>query len=133
MAILDALKTRIETLSISGYVVKTGYMPATPDKVIALYEYGGNPPEFGFSQAGLLYGRPGLNIKVRGAADDYVGPRAIMDAIWQDLPKIQATTLSGYSGLIHMIRPTGSPTVFERDGNKRVVFNVNFILEMVVA
>lgn len=129
MAFLDDVKTRIESLNIVGYTVHCGYMPATGNVIVA-YEYGGNPPEFGFGQAGLKYKHPGLNIKVRGDVKDYAGPRAVIEQVMNDLATVQVTTLG--STAIHMMKPTGSPALFERDGNERCTFNVNFIVDTVV-
>jgi Bacteriophage minor capsid protein len=130
MAFLDDIKTRIDSLAIAGYVCKTASMGSTPDLLIVVYEYGGNPPEFGFGTPGLKYAHPGLNVKVRGVADDYAGPRAVAQLVWLDLPKVQVTTLGGTA--VQLIKPTGSVTLFERDGNKRCVFNMNFIVDHTV-
>jgi hypothetical protein len=127
MAFLDDIKGRIDALSLAGYTVKTGSLSATPDLLIAVYEYGGNPPDLGFGTSGIKYAHPGLNVKVRGAADDYAGPRAVAELIWLDLPKVQGIALGGTA--IQLIKPSGSIALFDRDGNRRCVFNFNMIVD----
>jgi hypothetical protein len=132
MGLLTDVKTRIETLpacTSGGYVVKRGEMPQSPDKIICVYEYPGNPAELGFGRPGLQYISPGLQVSVRGAITDYDGPHAIIQQVFEDLPKIQGTTLSPSGTLYHMFTANQTPFLMARDGGQRCIWAVNFIVK----
>lgn len=127
--LLAEIKARIELLgaALNGYVVKRGSMPASPDEVIALQEYGGAPPTPGFGVAGIQFEMPGVQVFVRGKADQLDEPRLVIERIYQDLQKVQAKVLSGTRYLF--VRPQQSPQKFEHDTARRYTYLVNFLCE----
>lgn len=126
MAMLTDVQTRLVALSL-GVPVKLGRMPDSPDAVVVLYETSGIAPDLGFGNTGIRYEHAGLAVHVRGAVDDYAGPRAIAELVQQDLAKVQAVTLTSTS--YQMIKPQGSVFPLERDGRGRHVFVANFIVD----
>lgn len=126
MAFLDDVRTRIVGIPVTGYDVDCGYMSDDSDQRVTLYEYTGIRPDHGFGFPGLQFEYPGLQVVVRGAATDYAGPRAIIQAIFLDLPKLQATTVGGT--VFKFVRPQQSPFFLKRDEKQRVWFAANFIV-----
>ena len=125
--LLDDITTRIELLSaIAGYTVDKGRLSEDTDKRIVVFESDGKPSRLGFSDAGLRYEFPMLQILVRGEVTDYEGPRDVIEAIYQDLPKVQATALSGTT--YFTIKPQGPPVFYRRDENERNSFSVRFLI-----
>jgi hypothetical protein len=87
---------------------------------------GGPAGELGFGTEGLLYEYPQVQVVVRGAPDDYDGPFSNIEAIYLDLPKIQATALTS-GKLYHLVRALQHPFVLDRRDEKgRTVWVVNF-------
>lgn len=126
-----AAKLAAEGLVPSGYVVVKGKLPTSPDKVIAVYETGGLAPQrfFGNSQSIEM---PGLQFVVRGAANDYEGPKVVIDAIFQATLDWGAFTASGvrYVG----VDAQQSPFPFLRsDDNLRTLHAFNAIAMKEVA
>ena len=54
----------------TGWAVQRRHMQSDPDKVVVIYETGGDAPE---QRWAIDY--PGFQIRVRSAADDFVGAR----------------------------------------------------------
>lgn len=130
MTLLGDIATRLGTLSggaLSGYTVLTGFRPDYPDKIVVIYETGGRGASLGFGVAGIQFEYPSIQVLARGEADDYAGPRAVLEAVYQDLPKVQATTLN--STTYHTIIALQAPFLLERDPKRRVVLVVNFNIE----
>ena len=127
-ALLDALKTRIETLAITGWTVDLSYMSDDTDKRIAVYEYQGRPADHGFGVPGMQFVRPGIQVVVRSSALDYAGARAIAELVFQDFPKIQATSISG--NYVTMVQPLQAPFYLRRDDRQRPYVVANYIFEV---
>jgi hypothetical protein len=127
MAFLDEITTYFGTLGLTGYTITAGQRPDGTDKVVTVYETGGFPAELGFGVAGIQFEHPTVQVTVRGEADDYAGPRAILQTIYKEFPKQQAATLSGTK--YNTVRPTQAPFLLERDAKRRVVLAVNFEIE----
>jgi len=130
--LLADIKTRIQTLSLGAWTtIRRGEMPPTPDAVICLFEYAGNPPNRGFGRPGLQYVNPGVQVKVRGTATDYDGPHAMIQTIFEDLVKVQDVVIGSTN--FNLITANQTPFLLERDGNQRCVWAVNFICDTEVA
>ena len=128
MALLDEIATRLGTIgALSTYTITKGHRPDAPDKTVTVYETGGAPAELGFGTPGIQFEHPAIAVHVRGAADDYEGPRTAIQAVYLDLPKVQAVSLSGTP--YHTIIPIQAPFLLERDEQRRVVLVVNFNVE----
>lgn len=117
-AFLDALGT-VGALSV-------GSMPASPDVMGAIYEYGGLAPEGAFGVAGIDVENQACQLVFRGAPDDYAGPRSRADIAWRALAAVQPGALSPGAVVYRRIWPQQSPFLFNRDDNRRVsiAFNV---------
>lgn len=110
----------------TGYEVVRGKMPATPDKVIALTEGGGSGQQRFLGDTPPIE-EPTLQVLVRGAADDYDGPRLTIERIYQALSGYGGLTLSSVSYL--SFTPLQPPFPLRRDNNQRVEFAVNFLVQ----
>jgi hypothetical protein len=108
----------------TGYTVARGQLLSTPDKQIALYETGGTSPDVAFG--GDTVDNPGLQIVVRGEAQDYDGPRETIEAIYQAILSWGAFTQSDTRYL--NVTPLQAPFVRNRDGNQRIEFAFNVLV-----
>jgi hypothetical protein len=128
--LLDEVATYIAA-NVAGHTLGTnffkGLLPDTPDLATAIYEYGGGPGNLGFGTPGLKDELSGLQVVTRGAAGDYTNPRARIEAVYKQLPRVQGTTLSG--AYYRMIRPQQSPFIMEIDAANRKKFVCNFLVE----
>ena len=125
--LLDEMAARVtaEGLVSSGYALRRGVMPASPDQVIVLGETGGAGPEIAFD--GGVVEQPGLQIRVRGAADDYESPRNAIEVLHQAIVGWGAFTSAGvrYLGLTAL----QSPFPLRRDENNRQEFSANYLVQ----
>lgn len=110
----------------TGYTVTRGILPATPDKVIAVYETGGSGPSLA-TGAGNTVENPNVQVVVRGVAHDYDGPRLAVERIYQAALGWGAFTQSSVRYL--SVTPLAAPFVRNRDENGRVEWAVNFAVE----
>jgi hypothetical protein len=125
--ITGEVATKLTAASLTtGYEVLRGKMPSSPDKVIALFETGGAGPQF-FLGATDAIEEPSLQVRVRGAANDYDGPRLTIEAIFQALLAYGAFTVSSVRYL--SFTPLQSPYPLRRDENQRVEWAVNFLVQ----
>ncbi len=132
MALLNEIAAKVAALGLGtvGTTIHIGMMPETPDVCCAVYEYGGQPPEFGFGTAGISYESPAVQVVFRGAAGDYATPRASAATAYNGLASVEATTLSGgTSAFYHSIHPQQAPFLMRRDANDRVYIAFNCICE----
>lgn len=133
MAFLDEIAAKLAALGCGtvGTTIHKGMMPETPDACVAVYEYGGVAPEFGFDTAGIRYETPAVQVVCRGVAHDYTTPRATAQTAYTGLAAVEATTLSGggTSALYLTIHPQQSPFLMQRDDNNRVYIAFNCLCE----
>lgn len=77
MALLDDIKTRLEAQSVTGgatgWTAFKGFLPDTTDKVVAIFETGGETPEM--AMGGVDYPKPTFQIRIRGDIRDYAVAR----------------------------------------------------------
>lgn len=122
------LKTKIEattSLLTTGYTVFRGFLPATPDKAVALFESGGSGQSNAF---GGTVEQPGLQVIVRGAPDDYDVARLQIEKLYQALSGWGAFTVAGTRYL--SFTPLQAPfPLGGKDGNQRQTFSVNFLVQ----
>ncbi len=125
--LLPELKAKLVAEGLTtGYTVRDGLLPATPDLVIAINETGGSGPEqFGSSPSIEM---PAVQVMVRGAAYDYATPRLQAERIYQALQDWGAWAADNGTRYLK-ITPLQAPFPFNRDDNTRVVFAVNFLIE----
>ncbi len=121
------LSAKLTAASLTtGYEVLRGKMPSSPDKVIALFESGGAGVQQFMCEIGAIE-EPTLQIRVRGIADDYDGPRLTIERIFQALLGYGAFSTATARYL--SFTPLQSPFLFRRDDSKRVELAVNFLIQ----
>jgi hypothetical protein len=127
MSVLTEIQTYLTSLGTLG-VIKIGFMPATPDVLGVLYEYGGQMPERAYGVAGIKYEKPAFQHVFRGAPLDYAGPRAKAEIAYRALAAVQPGALGGgVSTEYLMIDPQQAPHPVEPvDVNNRHYIGVNF-------
>jgi hypothetical protein len=121
------IKTLLDALGTLG-TLTVGSMPASPDVIGTIYEYGGQAIERQFGLAGIRYEKPSIQIIFRGAPEDYIGPRNKADIAWRYLPTVNPGPLgAGVTTEYLMLTPQQSPFPMEpQDSNRRfkIGFNV---------
>ena len=129
--VAEEIADKLATLGMGtvGTDIFIGVYPEKPDVLTAVFETGGSAPEFGFSDAGLKYEHPSVQIVCRGARGDYEGPRTLINIAYLGLPAVQGMNLG--STYYHMIKPIQSPTVMRRDDDARVLFVFNVTCDKV--
>jgi len=123
------IKTILDTLGTLG-LLTVGNMPASPDVIGTIYEYGGQSIERQFGQSGIRYERPALQIVFRGAPEDYIGPRNKAEIAWRYLASINPGPLSvGITTEYLMVTPQQSPfPMAPPDNNKRHMIGFNMYI-----
>jgi hypothetical protein len=99
-----------------------GQMPDTTSLTTVLTEYDGGVIETNAS--GIALYQPSLQVRVRGATEDYTTPRARIVAIQTLLSGVTGNSLSGVTFL--RIRPLGSIIALGQDDRLRWEFTANF-------
>jgi hypothetical protein len=122
------LVTDIADLIVTGGFGTTsntfkGQMPPDPDTCVVISEYGGSGAHHVFG-TNAPDETPRVQVRVRGAAYDYVTPRQTIENIYQSFIVRGAFTVNNvrYQNL-DAIAP---PFPFDNDENKRWIFAVNF-------
>lgn len=125
--LLYELQTRLTALGTLG-TITIGTMPASPDIIGTLYEYGGQAPERGFGIVGVKYEKPSFQLVFRGIASDYKGPRDKCEIAWRFLTGVTPGPLgAGILTEYLQIDPQQSPFPTEPpDENKRIKIGCNF-------
>jgi len=94
MSILDDIGTQLTTDGVvggaSGWTLAKSYQPATPDKMITIYETGGKEPD---QTPGTTHDFPTFQIRGRGVEFGYAALRTQMQAVFDSLNN---ATISGY-------------------------------------
>ena len=99
-----------------------GQMPDTTSLTTVLTEYDGGVIETNAS--GIALYQPSLQVRVRGATEDYTTPRARIVAVQTLLSGVTGNTLSGVTFL--RIRPLGSIIALGQDDRLRWEFTASF-------
>lgn len=124
MALLDEIATYLAGKNVGtvGTDLFMGFMPDTPDNLVALFEYAGEPIELvmGDDDPGLE--RPGLQVRVRDTS--YPAGRAKIGQIVDILHGLSEVVINGTRYLL--IRANGSPESLGLDANNRSEFVANF-------
>lgn len=100
-----------------GTDIFLGQLPATPDNVIALFEYAGEPPDLHWPGE-----YPSLQILVRNKS--YDAGRQKIEQVKNILHGMAETVINSHRFLL--IRANQSPFLLERDENSRAIFVCNF-------
>jgi len=94
-------------------------LPETPDAIVAVFDYSGSDPEQNFE-----YWRPSVQVRVRGAREDYETVYQLAIAIRAYLVALHNTTIGDtrYIG----IWAKGDIMSLGRDNNNRPELSINF-------
>jgi hypothetical protein len=130
VTILQEIKAKLDALGTLG-TIKIGFMPAGPDVMGCLYEYGGLMPDRGFGVAGIQYEYPSIQLVFRGAPFDYSGPRDKAEIAYRYFVTIQPGALgSGVTTNYLKLTPMQSPhPVMAIDANSRHTIGINIRVE----
>lgn len=110
-----------QSLGVEGTSLFIGMMPDTNSTTVLLTEYSGSTAET--QAAGIQIYKPMLQVRVRGAKEDYLTPQTRILAIQTALTSLGDTTLYGTHFL--SIRPEGTIISLGQDNNLRFDFSVN--------
>lgn len=111
-------------LATEGTDLFTGALPASPDAVTVVAETTGRMPEYIFSQGLPGIERPRIQIRTRGAANDYEAPRIQIERVYQLLAQRGHETVSGGARYLTWA-PIQAPFAMGQDKNERWIFAVN--------
>lgn len=94
-------------------------LPESPDAIVAIFDYSGNDPEQNFE-----YWRPSVQVRVRGAREDYETP-------YQLAMDIRALLVASYNITVDGARyigiwAKGDIMSLGRDANERPELSINF-------
>ena len=134
MSVLTEIQTYLTSLGSLG-TIKIGFMPATPNVLGCLYEYGGQSPERAFGTTGIKYENPAFQLVFRGDPFDYAGPRAKAEIAYRALAAIVPGQLGGGITTEYlMVTPQQAPHPTEPiDLNNRHNIGVNFYATKVLS
>ena len=128
MSILTEVKAFLDAIGPGTLgTITIGKMPASPDVIGTLYEYGGLGPEGRFGVTGIGYEHCAIQLVFRGAVEDYASPRTKAETAYRALAAIQPGVLAPGATVYLRIDPVQSPFPLESpDGNLRVKIACNF-------
>ena len=116
----DYLET--QSLGTKGTNLFIGMMPDNTSLSTVLFSYDGEIVET--MKSGIALYKPQLQVRVRGAKEDYTTPYNRLLAIQTALSSIANQTLGGVTYL--RVRPTSNVNSLGQDTNLRFDFTVNF-------
>jgi len=130
MSALTELKTKLDLLGTLG-TITIGFMPASPNVIGCLQEYGGQAIERRYGVTGVGYEKPAIQLVFRGDPYDYAGPRTKAEIAWRALAAVLPGALcAGVATIYHSITPQQSPfPVAPPDANFRHTIGCNFYIE----
>lgn len=133
MSVLTELQKKLADAGLGTYDVdiRRGRMPATPDVMCVVQAYPGFAPEKRFGVTGIYIETPAVQVVFRGAPDDMDGPMARAQTAYQELAKVEATSLTGggTTAFYHEITPRQPPNELKRDFDGRVYIAFNVLAE----
>ena len=84
--VLDYLEDQGLVAGATGWTRAAGFMPPSPDKIVAVFESPGDPPEMTKAGSGeTAYDEPGFQVRVRATKHDYASARAKIGAVFRAL------------------------------------------------
>jgi hypothetical protein len=115
-----AARLASDGLGTVGTSIFVNTKPATPDNLIAVFGYGGSPPDRTHDTSGNA--RPGIQVWVRNTSAGT--GRTVIENAFNNLDGITNTTLSGVFFL--SVLANQSPEPMGKDENGRSEYAVNF-------
>lgn len=125
MGMLDDLGAYLDTNSslVLGTDLFLGVLPEIPSNCVALFENSGVSPDFTLGTNNLpILERPELQVIVRNGS--YSTGNTLADTIYRVFTQITNQTINSVNYL--RIQAIASPSVMDRDSNRRVLFTTNF-------
>jgi len=111
----------------TGWAGKAAYMPATPNKLICVFETPGEPPESKKDGSDEQeYDLPGFQIRGRGEAFGYDALRAKMQEIFLALHGSSLSPSSGDPGYVYVFAVQSGPMPMGYDDNSRPGLTWNY-------
>lgn len=131
MAVLDDVGALLQTQGVGtlGTDLFLSTLPDVPDACVALYEYGGGPPQHTLGGTSAKWEEPRIQAVAR--ATTYSAARTKIGAIFTALHAVNNTTLSGT--LYLSIEALQSPFFLEKDQSSRVKMVCNFHIRKVLS
>jgi hypothetical protein len=125
MATRDEIADFLEDAGVGtvGTTIFKGQMPATPDACIAVIETAGREPQHTFGSNGIAIEYPRVQVRFRGAAQDYATPAALAQTAYAAMAAVANQSLDGT--LYHSIDPIQPPFLLEKDAKNRLVIGFN--------
>lgn len=122
--LLDDIATYLASKGIGtvGVDLRKGFMPDSPDNLVVLFEYAGEPTEMTMGDGDSTLERPGLQVRVRNKS--YPDGRAKIQSVADTLHGLAETVLGGKRYLL--IRANQSPESIGQDANGRNEWVINF-------
>ena len=125
--VLDHLAAEGLIDGATGWTGSAGYLPPTPDKVIAVFETPGDPPEMiSVGSTEQAYDAPGFQIRGRGAAMGYEALREKMGAIFLALHDSTLSPATGEPAYVLVRAVQSGPLPLGLDENDRPGMTWNF-------
>jgi len=122
---LDALKNHLVAKGIT-WPIYTGYLPPTPDQVIALFETPGDDADIVSDSSEISYDKSGFQVRVRGARLDYESVRDQIHLCFVALHANEPATTSGEPVFVYVYAVGSGPLPMGLDGNERHELSWNF-------
>jgi len=126
MTLGDHIKGELDSLGTLGTII-VGEVPAKPDAIGVIAEYGGRAGERQFGQKGIYYEKPSFQVLFRGDPHDYDTPMQKCLVAMRYLAQLQAITLNGVEFLT--VDPQQNPFSLGKDENNRYEIVCNFWTE----
>lgn len=100
-----------------------GLLPDTPSNCVAMLENSGVGPDFTMGSNNLpKLERPEIQVIVRNSS--YATGRSLADTIYRALTQIANQSINSNTYL--RVQAIATPSVMDRDANRRVLFTTNF-------
>lgn len=133
MALLDDIGDHLVAALVvggaTGWTLAKGFMPPSPDKVVALFETpgleAGHVPDLGSEEA---FDQPGLQVRVRGSAFDYATARTKIQEAFEALHGNEPVVTSGEPLIVYINAVQSAPLPMGLDGSNRPEMTWNFIM-----
>lgn len=108
-----------------GTNLHASIIPDSPDSVVAIFEYAGQPPDYVFGGRTLpAFSKPHVQVVTRGAAEDGLTPRTTIESVGRALEGIINQTINGT--YYERVERVAEPSLLERDVNRRALWVWNF-------
>jgi predicted sugar kinase len=125
MATRDEIADLLEDASVGtvGTNIFKGQMPPAPDTCVAIIETPGREPEHHFGSNGIAIEYPRVQIRCRGAQQDYATPAALAQTAYRAMAAVANDVLNGTRYL--SIDPLQAPFLIDRDPQNRLIVGFN--------